>query len=338
MGRSDDDNDDDDDDGFKEEEEEEEEEEIVELEAKLVVVDDVVNNNNNNNDNKERDEREKRELSLIEKRLRETQKVLVKERRQREITEAVLEETTKALDSVRRISIYNSQNINNNNNVLSSVNNNNNNNSNNNNKRHHPTRINTVGKLLRLSNGKGAEETIESLMTEVERLREELVVTSLKYDEQDAELAATKQQLRAKEAYIKDRKQSVVEIKVDIREVTNDEQIEFIDKTREVLRAAVHSSLQIEELKKLDRKRTQALSKLVECMQMQRDALQLKLNDLGFKDTTEDDALQEAMLAKKFGGDRAAVKEEPVKTPSGKTFYVTRIKSSIYERIFGVHI
>ena len=122
----------------------------------------------------------------------------------------------------------------------------------------------------------------------------------MKYDEQDAELAATKQQLRAKEAYIKDRRQNVVELKMDIREVTSDEQIEFIDKTREVLRVAVHSSLQIEQLKKMDRKRTQALAKLVEHLQMQRDALQLKLNDLGFKDTSEDDALQEAMIAKSF--------------------------------------
>ena len=107
---------------------------------------------------------------------------------------------------------------------------------------------------------------------------------------------------------------------MDIREVTSDEQIEFIDKTREVLKAAVHSSLQIEQLKKMDRKRTQALAKLVEHMQMQRDALQLKLNDLGFKDTSEDDAIHEAMIAKKFHNANDGGKEEPVKTPSGKNF------------------
>jgi chromosome segregation ATPase len=198
----------------------------------------------------------------------------------------------------------------------------------------------TVGRTLKiLSNGgKGAEETIEDLLSEIERLRNELETTSLKYDEQDAELAATKQQLRAKEAYIKDRRQNVVELKMDIREVTSDEQIEFIDKTREVLKAAVHSSLQIEQLKKMDRKRTQALAKLVEHMQMQRDALQLKLDDLGFKDTSEDDAIHEAMIAKKFHNANDGGKEEPVKTPSGKTFYVTRMKSSLYERLFGIHI
>ena len=63
--------------------------------------------------------------------------------------------------------------------------------------------------------------------------------------------------------------------------------------------------------------RTQALAKLVEHLQMQRDALQLKLNDLGFKDTSEDDALQEAMIARKFHANEVG-KEEPVETPSGK--------------------
>ena len=279
--------------------------------------------------------------STFERRLRETQKTLVKERRQREITEAVLEETTRALDSVRRASIVlaagasfkttttNGGGSNTNvqpayasSNATSSV------------------KFMTVGRTLKiLSNGgKGAEETIEDLLSEIERLRNELETTSLKYDEQDAELAATKQQLRAKEAYIKDRRQNVVELKMDIREVTSDEQIEFIDKTREVLKAAVHSSLQIEQLKKMDRKRTQALAKLVEHMQMQRDALQLKLNDLGFKDTSEDDAIHEAMIAKKFHNANDGGEEEPVKTPSGKTFYVTRMKSSLYERLFGIHI
>lgn len=284
-----------------------------------------------------------KESTNFERRLRETQKTLVKERRQREITEAVLEETTRALDSVRRASIVlaagaasfktttntggngsntNVQPASASSNATSSV------------------KFMTVGRTLKiLSNGgKGAEETIEDLLSEIERLRNELETTSLKYDEQDAELAATKQQLRAKEAYIKDRRQNVVELKMDIREVTSDEQIEFIDKTREVLKAAVHSSLQIEQLKKMDRKRTQALAKLVEHMQMQRDALQLKLNDLGFKDTSEDDAIHEAMIAKKFHNANDGGKEEPVKTPSGKTFYVTRMKSSLYERLFGIHI
>ena len=284
-----------------------------------------------------------KESTNFERRLRETQKTLVKERRQREITEAVLEETTRALDSVRRASIVlaagaasfktttntggngsntNVQPASASSNATSSV------------------KFMTVGRTLKiLSNGgKGAEETIEDLLSEIERLRNELETTSLKYDEQDAELAATKQQLRAKEAYIKDRRQNVVELKMDIREVTSDEQIEFIDKTREVLKAAVHSSLQIEQLKKMDRKRTQALAKLFEHMQMQRDALQLKLNDLGFKDTSEDDAIHEAMIAKKFHNANDGGKEEPVKTPSGKTFYVTRMKSSLYERLFGIHI
>ena len=284
-----------------------------------------------------------KESTNFERRLRETQKTLVKERRQREITEAVLEETTRALDSVRRASIVlaagaasfktttntggngsntNVQPASASSNATSSV------------------KFMTVGRTLKIfsNGGKGAEETIEDLLSEIERLRNELETTSLKYDEQDAELAATKQQLRAKEAYIKDRRQNVVELKMDIREVTSDEQIEFIDKTREVLKAAVHSSLQIEQLKKMDRKRTQALAKLVEHMQMQRDALQLKLNDLGFKDTSEDDAIHEAMIAKKFHNANDGGKEEPVKTPSGKTFYVTRMKSSLYERLFGIHI
>jgi len=279
--------------------------------------------------NQHEKQRKEEKLSLTERRLKETQKTLVKERRQREITEAVLEETTRALDSVRRASIVLTANQNGNAPSSSST------------TGGGKIGVTTVGRTLKLlsNGGKGAEETIESLLSEVERLRNELEMTSLKYDEQDAELAATKQQLRAKEAYIKDRRQNVVELKMDIREVTSDEQIEFIDQTREVLRAAAHSSLQIEELKKMDRKRTQALAKLVEHMQMQRDALQLKLNDLGFKDTSEDDAMHEAMIAKKFqkraneGG-----KEEPVKTPSGKTFYVTRMKSSLYERLFGIHI
>lgn len=280
-----------------------------------------------------------KESTNFERRLRETQKTLVKERRQREITEAVLEETTRALDSVRRASIVLAAGA-------ASFKTTTNTGGNGSNTNVQPAsasssvKFMTVGRTLKiLSNGgKGAEETIEDLLSEIERLRNELETTSLKYDEQDAELAATKQQLRAKEAYIKDRRQNVVELKMDIREVTSDEQIEFIDKTREVLKAAVHSSLQIEQLKKMDRKRTQALAKLVEHMQMQRDALQLKLNDLGFKDTSEDDAIHEAMIAKKFHNANDGGKEEPVKTPSGKTFYVTRMKSSLYERLFGIHI
>ena len=144
-----------------------------------------------------------KESTNFERRLRETQKTLVKERRQREITEAVLEETTRALDSVRRASIVlaaGAASFKTTNNggmaptpmfsprlhhrVLESM---------------------TVGRTLKiLSNGgKGAEETIEDLLSEIERLRNELETTSLKYDEQDAELAATKQQLRAKEAILK---------------------------------------------------------------------------------------------------------------------------------------
>ena len=306
--------------------------------------DDEENNNNNNEEKKEEKSattkmNSKEESTNFERRLRETQKTLVKERRQREITEAVLEETTRALDSVRRASIVLAAGA-------ASFKTTTNNGGNGSNTNVQPAsasssvKFMTVGRTLKiLSNGgKGAEETIEDLLSEIERLRNELETTSLKYDEQDAELAATKQQLRAKEAYIKDRRQNVVELKMDIREVTSDEQIEFIDKTREVLKAAVHSSLQIEQLKKMDRKRTQALAKLVEHMQMQRDALQLKLNDLGFKDTSEDDAIHEAMIAKKFHNANDGGKEEPVKTPSGKTFYVTRIKSSLYERLFGIHI
>jgi hypothetical protein len=294
---------------------------------------------NNNNKKEEKSATMKmKESTNFERRLRETQKTLVKERRQREITEAVLEETTRALDSVRRASIVLAAG------AASFKTTNNGGNGSNTNVQpasaSSSVKFMTVGRTLKiLSNGgKGAEETIEDLLSEIERLRNELETTSLKYDEQDAELAATKQQLRAKEAYIKDRRQNVVELKMDIREVTSDEQIEFIDKTREVLKAAVHSSLQIEQLKKMDRKRTQALAKLVEHMQMQRDALQLKLNDLGFKDTSEDDAIHEAMIAKKFHNANDGGKEEPVKTPSGKTFYVTRIKSSLYERLFGIHI
>ena len=294
---------------------------------------------NNNNKKEEKSVMMKmKESTNFERRLRETQKTLVKERRQREITEAVLEETTRALDSVRRASIVLAAG------AASFKTTNNGGNGSNTNVQpasaSSSVKFMTVGRTLKiLSNGgKGAEETIEDLLSEIERLRNELETTSLKYDEQDAELAATKQQLRAKEAYIKDRRQNVVELKMDIREVTSDEQIEFIDKTREVLKAAVHSSLQIEQLKKMDRKRTQALAKLVEHMQMQRDALQLKLNDLGFKDTSEDDAIHEAMIAKKFHNANDGGKEEPVKTPSGKTFYVTRIKSSLYERLFGIHI
>ena len=306
--------------------------------------DDEENNNNNNEEKKEEKSattkmNSKEESTNFERRLRETQKTLVKERRQREITEAVLEETTRALDSVRRASIVLAAGA-------ASFKTTTNTGGNGSNTNVQPAsasssvKFMTVGRTLKiLSNGgKGAEETIEDLLSEIERLRNELETTSLKYDEQDAELAATKQQLRAKEAYIKDRRQNVVELKMDIREVTSDEQIEFIDKTREVLKAAVHSSLQIEQLKKMDRKRTQALAKLVEHMQMQRDALQLKLNDLGFKDTSEDDAIHEAMIAKKFHNANDGGKEEPVKTPSGKTFYVTRIKSSLYERLFGIHI
>ena len=295
-------------------------------------------NNNEKKEEKSATMKMNSKESTFERRLRETQKTLVKERRQREITEAVLEETTRALDSVRRASIVLAAG------AASSKTTTNGGNGSNTNVQpasaSSSTKFMTVGRTLKiLSNGgKGAEETIEDLLSEIERLRNELETTSLKYDEQDAELAATKQQLRAKEAYIKDRRQNVVELKMDIREVTSDEQIEFIDKTREVLKAAVHSSLQIEQLKKMDRKRTQALAKLVEHMQMQRDALQLKLNDLGFKDTSEDDAIHEAMIAKKFHNANDGGKEEPVKTPSGKTFYVTRMKSSLYERLFGIHI
>ena len=295
-------------------------------------------NNNEKKEEKSATMKMNSKESTFERRLRETQKTLVKERRQREITEAVLEETTRALDSVRRASIVLAAG------AASSKTTTNGGNGSNTNVQpasaSSSVKFMTVGRTLKiLSNGgKGAEETIEDLLSEIERLRNELETTSLKYDEQDAELAATKQQLRAKEAYIKDRRQNVVELKMDIREVTSDEQIEFIDKTREVLKAAVHSSLQIEQLKKMDRKRTQALAKLVEHMQMQRDALQLKLNDLGFKDTSEDDAIHEAMIAKKFHNANDGGKEEPVKTPSGKTFYVTRIKSSLYERLFGIHI
>ena len=295
-------------------------------------------NNNEKKEEKSATMKMNSKESTFERRLRETQKTLVKERRQREITEAVLEETTRALDSVRRASIVLAAG------AASSKTTTNGGNGSNTNVQpasaSSSVKFMTVGRTLKiLSNGgKGAEETIEDLLSEIERLRNELETTSLKYDEQDAELAATKQQLRAKEAYIKDRRQNVVELKMDIREVTSDEQIEFIDKTREVLKAAVHSSLQIEQLKKMDRKRTQALAKLVEHMQMQRDALQLKLNDLGFKDTSEDDAIHEAMIAKKFHNANDGGKEEPVKTPSGKTFYVTRMKSSLYERLFGIHI
>ena len=295
-------------------------------------------NNNEKKEEKSATMKMNSKESTFERRLRETQKTLVKERRQREITEAVLEETTRALDSVRRASIVLAAG------AASSKTTTNGGNGSNTNVQpasaSSSVKFMTVGRTLKiLSNGgKGAEETIEDLLSEIERLRNELETTSLKYDEQDAELAATKQQLRAKAAYIKDRRQNVVELKMDIREVTSDEQIEFIDKTREVLKAAVHSSLQIEQLKKMDRKRTQALAKLVEHMQMQRDALQLKLNDLGFKDTSEDDAIHEAMIAKKFHNANDGGEEEPVKTPSGKTFYVTRMKSSLYERLFGIHI
>ena len=295
-------------------------------------------NNNEKKEEKSATMKMNSKESTFERRLRETQKTLVKERRQREITEAVLEETSRALDSVRRASIVLAAG------AASSKTTTNGGNGSNTNVQpasaSSSVKFMTVGRTLKiLSNGgKGAEETIEDLLSEIERLRNELETTSLKYDEQDAELAATKQQLRAKEAYIKDRRQNVVELKMDIREVTSDEQIEFIDKTREVLKAAVHSSLQIEQLKKMDRKRTQALAKLVEHMQMQRDALQLKLNDLGFKDTSEDDAIHEAMIAKKFHNANDGGEEEPVKTPSGKTFYVTRMKSSLYERLFGIHI
>ena len=74
-----------------------------------------------------------------------------------------------------------------------------------------------------------------------------------------------------------------------------------------------------------------SLAKLVEHLQMQRDALQLKLNDLGFKDTSEDDALQEAMIAKFHKRSRERRASANTKWEND---FVTRMKSLLRAHVW----
>ena len=241
-------------------------------------------------------------LETSEKRLFETQATLVQEAMKREVTENILRETAKSLSAVRKAALQ--------------------------------------GQLVEQTGGAlpgSVEHQNGVLMTRVRELTQKMQELHAQHQEKESELQSLRRLLQQRENEFDLIGERPVSINLEIKEFTDDSQLELIETTRTVLQQAKQQADAVAKLRQLDRQRTRALGDLVLTMEARRKELQEKLRDAGLLESYDDERVAHAANLGYDGALEAVAYDAPLTSPSGKSFYVTRT-ATFWDRFFGIQI
>ena len=253
--------------------------------------------------------------AVAERRLLETQQVLVQERLAREVSEAILAETAKALSAVRRAAADGGA-------------------------------ATTEGVPLKGGSEEAAallNEKLNLLRADYETLRAEALHKDKAIENMKREVA------QLEEGYDKVESGRPVTINLDIREMTNTEQDELVMASKVLLDRARQMESSVAELRAVDEQRIRTIAEMVSTMEARQAELKDKLREAGLLDEGEYDddkvgalgreGLMRGLMDKEKMGHMASVEvtyDGPATSPLGKNFYVTRTVS-FWDRWFGTH-
>ena len=248
--------------------------------------------------------------AIAERRLFETQQVLVQERLAREISEAILSETAKALSAVRRAAAEGG-------------------------------RAATTGVPLQ----GGREEAQQLLSSKLNLLRLDYDTLRAEALQKDKAIENLKREVRQlEEGYVETERP--VTMNIDIRQMTTTDQDELVMASKVLLDRAQQLERCVDELREVDEQRIRTIAEVFSSMEARQSELKDKLRDAGLLDEEDydDDKVGELgreglMGDKEQFGHMAAVEvnyDGPATSPLGKNFYATRTVSW-WDRWFGTH-
>lgn len=246
--------------------------------------------------------------ALAERRLLETQQVLVQERLSREVAEAILAETAKALSAVRRAA--------------------------------------ADGGIVGTTDGVplrgGGEEANARLHEKLRMLRDDYERLRVDASAKDAQLERSKLEVaRLEDATWRAEGGKPVTINMHLREMTTADQDELVMASKALLNRATALEASVAELREVDERKTRAMAELMGTLEGHNRELKEKLKDAGLLD---DDEYDDAKVAERAFREEAMghMREVDVKysgpatSPLGKCFYVTRTATA-WDWWFGVH-
>jgi len=242
---------------------------------------------------------------LAERRLLEAQQVLVQERLAREVTEAMLQETAKALSAVRKAAVTGNTAA-------------------------------TTGVPLQ-----GSDEHQRIMLQErLKQVKTQYQELNRKNSEKDAELESLRRLVQTREKDFDLIGERPVTVNVNVRDMTNADQEDLVLASKDVLDQASEQARAVEQLREVEEAKLRALGDLVTTMESRQSELKEKLADAGLLDEAEyNDAkvLEKAGAGAHMGhlGGVAVRYDGPATSPLGKNFYVTR-KVSFWDRWFGI--
>ena len=255
---------------------------------------------------------------IAERRLLETQQVLVQERLAREVAEAILSETAKALSAVRKAAAAGGA-------------------------------AKTEGVPLR----GGGEEAVALLEERLTILRADYETLRVEAASKDSELEKMRSEVsKLEEGYSLVEGGKPVTIEMNFREITRADQDELVVQSKALLNRAKRLEQSVAELREVDERRVRTIAELMSTMEQNREELKEKLRDAGLLDEDEYDDERvgelgteglrrmesaEGKAAMAHMHEVAVTYDGPATSPLGKNFYVTRT-ASFWDRWFGVHV
>lgn len=193
--------------------------------------------------------------AIAERRLLETQQVLVQERLARDVTEAILAETAKALSAVRRAAADGGG-------------------------------ATSVGVPLR----GGGEEAAALLTEKLSLLRADYDALRGEALQKDKVIERMKREVtQLEEGYERVESGRPVTVNFDIREMTNADQDELVMASKVLLDRARLMERSVEELREVDERRVRTIAEMVSTMEARQAELKDKLRDAGLLDEGEYD-------------------------------------------------
>mmetsp|Transcript_22575 Transcript_22575/g.55889 ORF Transcript_22575/g.55889 Transcript_22575/m.55889 type:complete len:360 (-) Transcript_22575:953-2032(-) len=256
--------------------------------------------------------------AVAERRLLETQQVLVRERMAREIAEAILSETSKALSAVRRAA-------------------------------EEGGRATSVGVSLR----GGGEEAATYLTERLNLLRADYDTLRAETVHKDQAIARmTREAAQTEEGANRLAAGKPVTINLDIREITTRDQDELVLASKVLLDRAHAMARSVGELRAVDEQRIRTIAEMVTTMEAHQAELKDKLRDAGLLDEEEYNdeqvgalgvqGVRRAQTGSEHLGHLAGVQTDvrydpPAASPLGKNFYATRTVSWL-DRWFGIWV
>jgi hypothetical protein len=251
--------------------------------------------------------------ALAERRLLETQQVLVQERAKREVAEAILAETAKALSAVRRAAADGGA-------------------------------ASTSGVALR----GGGEEAATILNEKLALLRADYDALRREFDAKDRDHARLAREVTRLEDGL-DLTESGRPVRIDLvmKEMTDADQDELVMSSKLLLDRAKELEQSLAEFRDLDEQRVRTIADVVSTLEQRQRELKDKLRDAGLLDDEYDDekVLREGLSKYMSPEARAAMGhmldvdvlyEGPATSPLGKNFYATRTVSW-WDKWFGIH-